>query len=243
MLLRILLVAVSLAPLAAQEIPAGTVLPVMLSSSLNAEKARPGAVIKGSLMQPVALPDGSRLPRGASVRGHIVAADASPAPPASRLVLQFDRIIARGRAIPIVTTLRAVASMTEVYEAQMPTNDWDDYGTSSSDWNTLQVGGDVVYRGDGRVTSAGGDVVGKATDSGDVTAHLLAAGSCRADASRAQSLWVFSASACGIYGFSDLRIAHAGRTSPKGQIVLEGAHNVKVSGGSGWLLRVIGSGD
>ena len=53
--------------------------------------------------------------------------------------------------------------MNEVFEARMPTNAWDDYGTSPSDWNTVQVGGAGVYRGSGQLI-AGGEVVGRATD-------------------------------------------------------------------------------
>ncbi len=49
---------------------------------------------------------------------------------------------------------------------------------------------------------------------------------------------MFSPWACGVYGFSDLKIAHAGRTQPVGQIELESSRNVHVQGGSGWLLRV-----
>ncbi len=76
--------------------------------------------------------------------------------------------------IPIATHLRALASMNEVFEAKMPTNSWDDYGTSTSDWNTVQVGGAGVYRGNGQVVS-GDQVVGRATDYGAVTAKLIAA--------------------------------------------------------------------
>jgi len=124
----------------------------------------------------------------------------------------------------------------------MPTNSWDDYGTSTSDWNTIQVGGAGVYRGNGQVVS-GDQVVGKATDYGAVTAKLIAAPArgCHGGGEveeREQALWIFSPWACGVYGLGDLKIAHAGRTSPVGEIDLESSRNVRVSGGSGWLLRV-----
>jgi hypothetical protein len=78
---------------------------------------------------------------------------------------------------------------------------------------------------------------------GFVTAKLppVAAAGCRGSFpanDNPQALWIFSASACGSYGFSDLKISHAGRTAPFGQIELQSSGSVHVSGGSAFLLRV-----
>lgn len=230
-----------------QQIPAGTVLPVMLHSTLYATKGKPGQPVTGKIMQDVPLPDGASIPKGSRVVGHIVSATPASAGSPSQLALQFDQVVVKDRQISIATHLRALASMNEVFEAKMPTNSWDDYGTSPSDWNTVQVGGAGVYRGNGQVVS-GNQVVGRATDYGAVTAKLIAApaSGCHGDSeasAREQALWVFSPWACGVYGFSDLKIAHAGRTQPVGRIELESRCNVRVQGGSGWLLRVEFAGD
>src|SRR5271165_6155577 len=45
----------------AQSIPAGTVLPVMLSSTLDLRHDKPGRVIAGKIMQDVRLPDGQTI--------------------------------------------------------------------------------------------------------------------------------------------------------------------------------------
>ncbi|MGB7555269.1 MAG: hypothetical protein WBM04_12915, partial [Candidatus Korobacteraceae bacterium] len=107
------------------------------------------------------------------------------------------------------------------------------------------IGGDGVFRGDGTVV-ADGQVVGKSTIGGDTTAKLIASrdrgcGGATAGDDREQALWLFSPSACGTYGFADLKIIHAGRRDPVGQIILESDKNVHVPGGSGLLLRVISS--
>jgi hypothetical protein len=53
-----------------------------------------------------------------------------------------------------------------------------------------------------------------------------------------QALWVFSTTACGAYGFEDLKILHTGSTAPFGQITLESPKDILIRGGSGWFLLV-----
>ena len=233
--------------LVAQDIPAGTVIPVMLQTTLDARKARVGQKIEARVMQDVPLSSQARIRSGAKLVGHVVEVVRPNRASGSRIVMSFDRLMTRGSGVPVTTSLRALASMGEVFEARLPTNAIDDYGTSESDWATVQIGGDGVFRGAGVVMSYG-QVVGKSTDSGQVTAKLIASreGGCRgavADNDREQALWLFSASACGAYGFEDLKIAHAGRQDPMGQIILQSDKNVRLLAGSGLLLRVTGTTD
>jgi hypothetical protein len=230
----------SVAATSAQQIPAGTTLPVMLSSTLDAKKDAPGRKISGRVMQEVRLPDGTSIPIGSHIVGHVLQVNTTSP---SRLVVKFDTLNSRGHSVPLTTSLRAVASMSDVFEAQLPTNNFDEYGTTPADWTTIQVGGDAVYRGSGHVVSPDNRVVGSATVGGDVTAKLVAVPErgCRGAIEgndREQALWIFSPSACGAYGFHDLRVAHAGRTNPLGEIALESPTNVQVRGGSGLLLMV-----
>ncbi len=231
-------------PFSAQQIPPGTVLPVMLNSSLDAKKDKPGRKVSARVMQDVRLPDGTKIPAGSHIVGQILRVTGPTANSPSQLALKLDQLYSRGRSVPLTTSLRAIASMTDIFEAQLPTGTFDDYGTTIADWTTIQVGGEAVYRGNGRVVSPDNRVVGSATVGGDVTAKPTAVPDrgCRGSIEgndRAQSLWLFSTSACGAYGFRDLKIVHAGRTSPVGEIVLESPSNVQVRGGSGLLLRVI----
>jgi hypothetical protein len=215
-----------------------------LGSQLRAEKAKPGEQISGKLAQDVTV-DGTRLPRGTEVMGKILHVQPGSKGSPARIALIFDSIRLRGRELPVTTSLRALASAQAVYEAQLPTNLIDDYGSSIADWNTLQVGGQSVYRGDGTVTE-GLEVVGKASIVGEVwgepkTWPWMACA--RDPASRTvQSFWVFSTDACGVYGFDGLRLTHAGRSEPAGQIVLESSRKLHIRAGSGWLLIVTAGG-
>ncbi len=210
----------------------------MLSSTLDARHDKPGRLITGKIMQDVPLSGGQTIPRGSKVVGHIVSVQPASASNPSQLKLKFDQVESTGIRIPVTTHLRALASMNEVYEARMPTNAWDDYGTSPSDWNTVQIGGAGVYRGNGEVVE-GGEVVGRATDDGAVSAKLIAAPKrgCFGSSDGEQALWKFSPWSCGTYGLSDLKIVHPGPGN-EGEIVLQSSSNVHIEGGSGWLLRV-----
>jgi hypothetical protein len=228
-----------------QDVPSGTVLPVMMSNTVDSAKSRPGDKLTGKLMQEVVLPSGERIRAGAKLEGRVVESSGPSAAGGARLVVRFDLLVADGKRFPITISLRALASMQSVFDAQLPWNNFDEYGTSSSDWNTVQVGGAAVYRGDGTVRSAM-DVVGRTTDYGAVNAKLTPAPKlgCPAnsvDSDREQSLWIFSPWACGTYGFEDLKIAHHGVTPPVGLIELTAPKTVHAQGGSGWLLRVVSS--
>ena len=135
--------------------------------------------------------------------------------------------------------------MQAVFEAQLPSNLIDDFGSTIHDWNTLQVGGQSVYRGDGTVTE-GSEVVGKATTVGEVFGEPKTwpwSPCVRDRASKTvQSFWVFSTDACGLYGFNGLKLMHAGRSEPVGQIMLESAGKLHIRAGSGWLLMVVSGG-
>lgn len=229
------------APLAAQEIPAGTVFPVMIKNTVDSKVSKSGDKITARLMQDVALPSGERIRAGARLDGQVVQTVATPSASGARLIVRFDRLVSNKKEFPIRVSLRALASMQDVFYAQLPTNNFDEYGTSINDWTTVQVGGAAVYLGDETVRD-GMDIVGRAPAYGVVTAKLLPApkrGCPATEGEREQSLWVFSPWACGTYGFEDLKIAHHGTTPPVGTIELVSMDRIQVRGGSGWLLRVV----
>jgi hypothetical protein len=222
-------------------IPAGTILPVALNSSLNSRKVKTGQVITARVMQDVPLSPGSTIHAGAKVVGHVI--DVKPANGASgaQISLRFDALIVSRQRIPITTNLRALASWMEVWDAQLPQTG-PDRGTSENAWTTNQIGGEVVYRGGGPVAD-GLQPVGVPTYGG-VLVHVSAkpGTKCRGEIEgndRLQALWVFSSDACGVYGFPDLEIVHAGRTNPIGEITLASDKgNMNLRAGSGMLLRV-----
>lgn len=229
---------------AQQAIPNGTIIPVRLNTSLDSAKAKPGQSFTATVMQNVPS-SGLKIRRGSKVFGHVVSKKKAASGDGGRLSLRFDSIEVSKRRIPITANLRAIASMLEVADAQVPASG-PDRGTSQADWTTVQIGGEVVYRGGGPVAN-GLRPVGIPTANG-VLAHVSSAPGekCRGEVDendRLQALWLFSSDACGSYGFADLEIAHAGRNEPAGVIVLTSSkHDIHLRSGSGMLLRINGSG-
>ena len=221
-------------------IPAGTILPVALNSSLNSRKAKVGQVITGRVMQDVPLPQGT-IHAGSKVIGHVTNVKPADARSGVQLSFRFDTLIASKQRVPITTNLRALASMMAVEAAQLPESG-PDRGTSQNAWTTDQIGGEVVYRGGGPVAN-GLRPVGEPTTNG-VLVHISAnpGSKCRGDVDgndRLQATWIFSSDACGIYDIPNLEIVHAGRTNPVGEITLVSTKgDVNVRAGGGMLLRV-----
>lgn len=222
----------------AQEIPAGTVVPVMLSSGLNAEKDKSETKVDGKVMQDVPLPKG-KIHKGARVTGRVVSV--SKGPSGSRLVVKFDAIRNSGQRVQLKAALLAVASMGSVTDAQSPVSLNTDI-TPKDQWSTRQVGGDTVSRSVGKVASHDG-IVGTWIEGSSVLARLTP----NSDAGcpegpgydRDQAVWVFSSEACGVYGLKNIKIVASGRLPPVGEISFASKDKIEIRGGSGWLLIVV----
>jgi hypothetical protein len=225
-------------------VPSGTILPVRLNTSLSSTKSKPRQVISGRIMQDVPLPNRLKIREGSVLEGHVVEVVPGNSTVGPRISIQFDKLRSSHETIPITTSLRAVAGPMEVAAAQIPQS-----GVGEGDvynWlTTTQIGGDVKYGVGGPVTTQenASQVVGSGVDGGVLSRVSAKEGTkCRGaiDGNESpQTLWVFSADACGTYGFEHIHIAHAGRTDPTGVIVLVSASsNFKVLAGAGMLLRV-----
>jgi hypothetical protein len=240
-ILLILALMLAAAGLSAQEaIPSGTILPVQLNSALRSDKSKPGEKISARIMQDVPLSNGGKVRAGSKVLGRVTAVQ--QAGKGAEIALRFDKLmIGNRRSIPVTTDLRAVATMLDVSDAQVPESG-PDRGTPQYSWTTDLIGGEVDYGGGNPVTH-GSYVVGESVPPG-VLVHVSSTPGtkCRGEVDhndRLQALWVFSSDACGVYGFRDLAISHAGRTAPVGEVALHTEKgNVNIRAGSGLLLRV-----
>jgi hypothetical protein len=222
-------------------IPAGTILPVQLNSAVRSDKARAGDQLNARVMQDVPLPGGSKIRAGSKVVGHVVSAIPAKSGHDAEIRVRFDTLVRGKQRWKITTNLRALATMMDVSEAQIPESG-PDRGTSEYSWTTVQIAGEVDYRGGGAIAH-GSDTVGHSVPNGVLVRVSSKPGmKCRGEVNgndQPQALWVFSSDACGLYDFPNVTLAHAGRTDPVGQITLLSSRgNLNIRGGSGMLLRV-----
>src|SRR5215831_13831019 len=234
-------IALLLLPIAASDkVPVGTVIPIMLSSSLNAAKDKPDMRLEGRVMQEITLPSGIKIREGAQIFGHTVSV--SKGSSGASVTVKFNAIQNEGQRIPVTTGLLALASMAFVNDAQRPVSVNSDMDPDTQ-WVTRQVGGDIVKRGWGKVFSSGG-IEGRWMGGSSVAIKLTpnAQAGCSGGPGydHEQAMWIFSSAACGTYGLSDVKIASSGVTKPIGEIGLSSNRNINIRGGSGWLLIVAG---
>lgn len=225
-------------------IPAGTILPVRLNSTLSSAKCKPGEIISARVMQDVPLPNGGTIRAGAKVLGHIVSVTAASNGSPASLSFRFDTLETGNTKLSITTNLRAIASFLAVQSAGLPLPGAD-RGVPPTAWTTVQIGGDVVYRGGGSV-EAGREKVGEPV-SGGVLGRLRSnpergcTGTLDVSEAR-QALWLFSSDACGTYDLPNMQIRRTGPADASGEIILESSKgHVDIRAGAGLLLAVNGS--
>jgi hypothetical protein len=222
----------------------GTIIPIRLNSSFSL-KTKPGSTLTARVMQDVPVSTGAKIRAGTKIIGHVINVTTRTNGANGRVSFAFGTLMVAKRYVPITTNLRAMASFVEVEEAQVPQSG-PDRGTPESAWTTVQLGGEINYRGGGPVME-GSNIVGKPAPDGVLSQlHSSPGQDCAGGVDgndRPQALWVFSADACGMYGFPSMSIVHAGRKNPAGVIVLTSHRNrLRIFGGTGMLLRVTGGG-
>lgn len=225
------------ASLCAQEIPAGTALPVTLNVTLDSGHVKSGEPISAVLEQAVPLPSRAKIRAGSKVTGRVLEAGRKP-DGTSYIRIRFDQLqVKKGPTLALTTTLRALASPWEVQDAQLQKRN-PIRMESPANITTIQIGGDIVFRGGGHVMHDD-QIVGDPVSDG-VLARLLSITKCpNGSGDRRLALWLFASTACGAYGLPGLEIEHAGDSNPSGDIVLQSKTGVHVPIGSGLLLLTV----
>lgn len=221
---------------------APTTLPIAFTRSIGAKSAHAGDPVTARTTQIVRLADGEIIPRGAKITGQVIAAtpfvyDTTPyaRQQASVLSIHFNSIEVGREVIPLSVMVRAMADPITSEEAQTPLS--PDIDPSGS---TTQIGGDQRYPWNAPVTNEDGDVVAYSRHGG-VYAHLIASGGC--DGSSVEvSVGLYSASACGLYGFYRTSAEEVGSVAHPSMLTLVSTHgSPKIWKNTTALLEVLPS--
>jgi len=186
-LLTFCLFALSAIMAAQVNIPAGTVIPVTLNTSLDTRNSTVGEAVSAKVAQNVPLYNGQVVKAGTLVMGAVLAVIPASSSQPSAIVLRFSQLEVGGASVPVIAHLRALASPEEVRAAQESTSAQDRGSEPSWEQTTVQIGGDVVYRGGGPVAH-GIQTVGTPVNDGVLSrVSANAEGPCRAQ-SRATTI-------------------------------------------------------
>ena len=179
--------------------PPGSTLPVILNETLKADKLRADQSISADLAQDVPLAKDVVLPAKAKLEGRVVEVSRSG------VSLIFDRLSWKGSTVPVHVRLVAAAGMMSVSDAGLPLGGTDRSISSPGNYTTQQVGGDEVMRSNwpGKVYDAHGAVVGFANYTGVYKDPA-------APEELPHAMGVFSTTASGLYGISNLSVASPG---------------------------------
>ncbi len=233
-------VVVLAASLTAQtNIPYGTIIPAELNTSLDSKRVRAGQSIIAKIAQDVPLGNGTRLKAGLRIAGEVLAVTPARDSQSATMTVRFTRLETAGQSVPISTYLRAIASPLDVQAAESQRVGFERGSPPPWAQNTVQVGGDAVYREAG-IVERRGERVGESVFAGNWGVLARVSNSdcpgTGAENDSPQALWVFSHDACGVYGLEAL-IKDAGLTD--GQIVFESTKgDLKLRPGTALLLRV-----
>jgi hypothetical protein len=227
---------------------AAVTIPLRFAKTIDAKKAHKGDPVTANTMQAVTLADGTQLPKGSTVRGHITEVRAfsfDPTPYAkqqpSTLAIHFDEVTTPGGSKKINASVRALADRFAADEAGSPhyQDDTDHVGMmeliAGGSFNPLET----------RIVSDDEDTIGY-NRKGGVYARLLAAdyqgkysqGHCDGSGGE-QSVAIFSPMACGVYGFDGIYMPANGSADSSGTFRLEARHhNVRIAERSAALLEL-----
>jgi hypothetical protein len=193
-------------PVRVESLTPQTTLPIVFTQSISADHAHVGDPVYAKTTQIVKLQDGTVIGAGSQVIGSVLEAkpyafDKTPyaRQQESVLTIRFDKVVAGSERLTLKVYVRAIADPLATQAARQPLPNDDTLDTVE------QVGGDQLRPSQTKVVDRDGDVVAYNRRDG-VYAHLIShTGNSprQCDASSVEeSVDIFSASACGLYGFA-----------------------------------------
>lgn len=191
--------------------PAGTMIPVELSKTLDAKKAKAGDKIEARIPADVLSHGKIVIPRTARMIGHVTEAKPhSKESPDSRVGVAFDRLVMKdGQEVPLQAAVQAISRPLQLVQP----DSYMDKGAGMASGSSAAAGGTIATRSPERVASVPMDASG--TEPVSTVAPL-------------------AATSQGVVGMKGLALTSSGQSS----VVSSQTGNVRLESGTQMILRV-----
>jgi hypothetical protein len=214
-------------PAGAPRIAPGSVIPVQLTKTIDAKKAKPGDEVVGKVTMDLKTTSGEVVvPKDTKVVGHVTESQArSKEQKESQIAIAFDRATVKGEDVNMPMSIQAVIAP--------PSNDANNGGNSAGNNQAAPAGGGGAAGSptNGGRTSSGQTQPPSAT--GNNTPNAPSDTPQQAGNARPQ----ITGNTTGVVGISNLTLA-AGANATQGSVLSSDKNNVKVESGTMLLLKV-----
>ena len=207
------------------KIAPGSVIPVQLSKTVDAKKARTGDEVVATVMQDLKANSGAVVvPKDTKMIGHVTEAQArNKEQTQSELGIAFDHAIVKGDPMQLPMSIQAVIA------------------PPSNNSETAAPAGPVPSAaggGSGSSPMAGSRTTGTGTGTTPSAQPNYPAGGASDPASQAEARPPITGNTQGVIGMSDVKLDSGSQNSQQGSVLTSEKTNVKIEKGTMLLLRV-----
>ena len=204
----------------------GSVIPVQLTTTIDAKKAKPGDPVTAKVSMDLKTNGGEVIvPKDTQIVGHVTEAQArSKEQKESQVGIAFDRAVLKDGEIPLPMSIQAVIAP--------PSNDANNSGGGQG---APATGGNTATSpmGGGRSASAGGAGQTQPSSTAPNAVPTEGADNQQQGSARPQ----ITGNTQGVIGISNLKL-EAGQNATQGSVLSSEKNNVKVESGTMLLLKV-----
>ena len=216
---------------------AGSSVNAVLSKPVDSEHSKPGDPVRARTTQPAKTEDGTLIPSGSELVGHIAPVEAGAGGAAgSSVALVFDRAVLKGdHEVPLRLSIRALAAA----ESRAAAGTGDSramMGASGSmaGGGRAGLGGGVVGRAGGAVGGTVGGAVGGAGSMAATGMGALQPGPGASGGLDASGL--LTTQSVGVFGLRGVSLATGDLASATGSVVTSGGKRLRLDEGTRLLL-------
>ena len=214
------------------KIAPGSVIPVQVTKTVDAKKAKPGDEVVATVTQDMKTTKGDLLvPKDTKVIGHITEAQArNKEQKQSELAITFDRAVVKGDQMQLPMSIQAVIA---------PPSHSNNESASAPEQGPAPAGGGLGAPGS--PMGSGGRSGGSGTPSAPSTApqsnYPQGGGASEAN-TPPNARPEINGNTQGVIGMSDVKLEAASQNSHQGSVLTSEKNNVKIEKGTMLLLRV-----